>query len=841
MQEEFRKRLLDHIEKSSGYDIALMTTFNFEIGFFERAIVNRLYEKNVKKISVFIDSKELTKSITEVNACQMGLKYVINPIRLNASFHPKVILLLGKKKAKLIVGSANLKSSGMEINNEVFNYIEYSEKQPEYQDVIVSAIRFFSKINELSYGLDNEIVEEAKRMPYYSRAKENGETVLISNIEKSILDQITNLIKDTVKNIQIAVPYYDNRLEALSEIKQRFPDANIELFLQNNKSSFPLEYNKNNNVVDTIKAYEGFLDGQDNNRNNFYHGKVYLFKTDKNAYALYGSANCTNAALTKSFADKGNIECDLFDIGELEEFDYFFNNIEIINTNEIHTNTIKYEPEERKNYFFKYGVRNERLELHIGYENIKSLVVSYYNHQAEYSIKDDEIIVYLPDDIVDSNIFDIILKYDDVIEKLRCWILNYDILNRNRQKNSDKSILDSFDFSIDSSKYKEDRYNLLMAETLFYQEYKESKALLSNLNQLKLEQEDDDTELDLSKDYVVDVQIPEEYSAGYRKFEKVKKIRTHYISRALNGYVEFFNYSKHITPLKKDKDKVKKEGTKQREPASDEKRFARFVIRRVKGIFEKPLLEIIDPTHYYGIVLVILEIFSKYIDIDLFDFDYVFKTRINMYINTVDMTFTEEERDLEKEVLENAFFVLVDNYVISLHTKDLAKRQELDDDNRKLLLSIDRHYKIRSSYKKLLLELQSQYGESFPEYDNEFTSYIEKLFGYKNLELLTEYITTIYNGAQVEQKEEIFNISVEVEDIANHFQPKMNVIKEILNYSNNVSKINNVYLSIKSKIESTNVKKIDYMIDYKFCKISSKTYYRNGSVLDEKPEYLNLL
>ena len=144
MQEEFRKRLLDHIEKSSGYDIALMTTFNFEIGFFERAIVNRLYEKNVKKISVFIDSKELTKSITEVNACQMGLKYVINPIRLNASFHPKVILLLGKKKAKLIVGSANLKSSGMEINNEVFNYIEYSEKQPEYQDVIVSAIRFFS-------------------------------------------------------------------------------------------------------------------------------------------------------------------------------------------------------------------------------------------------------------------------------------------------------------------------------------------------------------------------------------------------------------------------------------------------------------------------------------------------------------------------------------------------------------------------------------------------------------------------------------------------------------------------------------------------------------------------
>lgn len=53
-QEEKRYSILDELAKCSGYDIALMTTFNFEIGFFERAVLNRLYAKDVKTISLFV-------------------------------------------------------------------------------------------------------------------------------------------------------------------------------------------------------------------------------------------------------------------------------------------------------------------------------------------------------------------------------------------------------------------------------------------------------------------------------------------------------------------------------------------------------------------------------------------------------------------------------------------------------------------------------------------------------------------------------------------------------------------------------------------------------------------
>ena len=128
-QEENRYSILDELSKCSGYDIALMTTFNFELGFFERALLNRLYSKDVRKISLFVDAKELTTALQEFdilhNGSNIGCKYMVNPVQMNGSFHPKVILLLGEKKARLFVGSANIKTSGYATNNEIFNFIDY--------------------------------------------------------------------------------------------------------------------------------------------------------------------------------------------------------------------------------------------------------------------------------------------------------------------------------------------------------------------------------------------------------------------------------------------------------------------------------------------------------------------------------------------------------------------------------------------------------------------------------------------------------------------------------------------------------------------------------------------
>ena len=113
------KSILDYL-CGKDYKIALMTTFNFEIDFFERFILNQLYDNNIRKISLFVDAKELSKSIMKVESSYIGKRYFVTPIEMNSSFHPKVFLLLGDKKARLIVGSANLTRSGLKSNNEIF-------------------------------------------------------------------------------------------------------------------------------------------------------------------------------------------------------------------------------------------------------------------------------------------------------------------------------------------------------------------------------------------------------------------------------------------------------------------------------------------------------------------------------------------------------------------------------------------------------------------------------------------------------------------------------------------------------------------------------------------------
>ena len=96
-----RINILENLRKSKKYDIALLTTFNLELSFFERSILNKLYDNGTRKISIFADSKEYIKALNEIEFSYIGNRYVVTPVEMNSSFHPKVILLLGKDKASV--------------------------------------------------------------------------------------------------------------------------------------------------------------------------------------------------------------------------------------------------------------------------------------------------------------------------------------------------------------------------------------------------------------------------------------------------------------------------------------------------------------------------------------------------------------------------------------------------------------------------------------------------------------------------------------------------------------------------------------------------------------------
>ena len=190
----FDKRIVDEISNSKGYSIALLTTFNFEISYFERALLNALYDKNIKNVEIFVDADELEKAISESIDNNLDRKYIANPVRINSAFHPKVVLLLGEERAKLIVASANIKTSGYTLNNEVYNVFEYSKENPECLNLINDAISFFEKLNTMVYYQDTKIFNKIDDLIYRHRKSDNNDIKLIQNLESSVIDQLKNII-----------------------------------------------------------------------------------------------------------------------------------------------------------------------------------------------------------------------------------------------------------------------------------------------------------------------------------------------------------------------------------------------------------------------------------------------------------------------------------------------------------------------------------------------------------------------------------------------------------------------------------------------------------------------
>ena len=303
------KSIIEEIENSKKYDAVLMTTFNIEFSFFERYLLHLYLNNSIRHINVFVDSKQLNESLKDEMPLHFGKKYYVSPIDINGAFHPKVILMLGANKAKLIISSANIKMSGYMTNNEIFQTFYYDENNKEYESLIYESTEMFKKLNLMTEIPDRgtqKLLDKFK----INQPTEYCQTRLLTSIDDSIFHQLQFLIHDEIKEIKAAVHFYDQHLTALEQLQETFQCKNTKLYIQNELNTFPVEYNKKYKKISnqSITVFDSILvDGKQ--KSSFYHGKVFEFVGKNNTYIFYGSANCTANALMRNKTENGNVEC----------------------------------------------------------------------------------------------------------------------------------------------------------------------------------------------------------------------------------------------------------------------------------------------------------------------------------------------------------------------------------------------------------------------------------------------------------------------------------------------------------------------------------------------------
>ena len=842
----FDKRIIEEISNSKGYSIALLTTFNFEISYFERTILNSLYDKNIRNIELFVDADELEKAVSESMDNNLNRKYIANPIRINSAFHPKVVLLLGEEKAKLIVSSANIKTSGYTLNNEIYNVFEYSKDNIENLNLINDAITFFEKLNAMAYYQDTQIFNKINDLIYRYRKSDNNDIKLIQNLESPVITQLKNIITDKVESIDIAVPYYDNELLAYKDLSTTFECTNINLYLQNGLSTFPIDYNSANGIVrpDKLNIY---LTLKNNGKKNFYHGKVFRINTENSSYILYGSSNCTLSALSKTYHDGGNIECNILEEGTKKEFDYFFDNFEIDEFEEVTCNILEYDTKEKKEYSFKYGIRKDEIKLYLSYKNINNNIKAQIgNKDLKYEYLNKELLITIDKVVADelNNIFDLIITFDDKQEVVRCWYFDMDTIENYR--NTEKSTsFDDIDVDEDMEKYREHMELIVRTLALTKDEYSEQIRLQRMLNKKStLEKQEDLDEEEIDDNFIIDKDIPDEYIRKNKDFTNAyikSKLFSDRFFKGLKLKGNSINTNKVNTDNKEPKDNP----AKRRVATTAEKRFERFIKNRVKGMLNAEYVELVDYTHYKNGIGVILDVINEYkykeqVE-DMFEDKYVIQVSMDL-INKL----LEKENECNPEEEQETTIILslmsiLENHIIN--NSEEVKDYKVELQNKEILKKLNQLFDIRENYEEPLKYAIANVEEKFINLDyNYYRNYIDSLFGYKTKTQLLEIIRSKFDSnSEINTDNDDVIIKFNTLDIVKYFKLDPLAIKEIRNHYNLQNlKLNSIKIIISNKKDdyssSANpIKQITYDIEQNGIYIKTMVY-QNGNTIISKPE-----
>ena len=216
-------------------------------------------------------------------------------------FHSKLALLIGRHKARLLIGSANLTKASFALAKEICCAIDVEYDSAFYKDVAA----YLSQIH-CHKSMWREIVKEAIfTLPVSARnGSRNSQAAFIYNSKKkSISEQLYEYsIREKVSTspiIRISSPFLSKDLGAyFDEFIQRFNPKEIQLYL---RSKTPLSYQ--------IKKKKEIKIFHPKKKQWKYHVKIVMLDYGTHAIIYLGSANFTRQGFFYSLSQNGNEEC----------------------------------------------------------------------------------------------------------------------------------------------------------------------------------------------------------------------------------------------------------------------------------------------------------------------------------------------------------------------------------------------------------------------------------------------------------------------------------------------------------------------------------------------------
>ena len=477
-----------------------------------------------------------------------------------------------------------------------------------------------------------------------------------------------------------------------------------------------------------------------------------------------------------------------------------------------------------------------------------SLVVKVQDNELQAQYTETELIVNVPTDIARwlPVIFEVTLAYGNTSEVVQCWTFVPAEIESNRYSVHESDTLDDVEIDSTGDKFAEDYTKLIEAFescAADLEDNQKTRAMEIAIQQEQEESYDGDSESEV--DFIVEDDFVDAPGFEHRRFEVIDRFRRQFLRRFLCGQSSLFftHHSKHEV-LDNDQEDTNEEKTiKPRKATTAEKRFERFVKRRINAILNPTYVSLITVEHYIGIMEVVFEIFRKYNHDDpvedIFDTYYVIDTRLEFYMNllTKDLKDTENLNNLEETVISNCLAVIIEN-------REIDDSDETYMANRSFLILLEKRFSLRDDYRFYIQKSIDRDDAAVIRmgYDNS-CDYIDMLYGYKSNKQLLDEISKLYKGSQISIIDKKLTIKAQTGDISSHFYPNRKVLAEIAKYSSKCEPIDVVYIELNNSADIRYVKNIATRIRHTI-QMNSRQWiceidYKFGSANKSKPRRID--
>jgi len=289
---------LYHEVRARGYEASIVATYNLSFHFYESVVLRQLQASGCRYNLLLADAtqcaRELTSSHSRPRFC--GSDYALLAVRSPGAFHPKFILLLGRRRSRLIVGSHNVTLAGFGINREITTAFDVHPTGPSAaaaQEVWHFVRAWMSKS---SNRLQELIVATERMAPWL--AGTDGEAAhprLFCSLPSgpSLWERVKPMLGQSVQRILIVSPYFDSKLAFIRTLERELNPKECVLAIHPRFTEMPADarsLTSRSRFVDVTQLGNGWAE-------NRFHAKVYRFEmTGGGSVMVSGSANASEPA-----------------------------------------------------------------------------------------------------------------------------------------------------------------------------------------------------------------------------------------------------------------------------------------------------------------------------------------------------------------------------------------------------------------------------------------------------------------------------------------------------------------------------------------------------------------